>query len=355
MMTIPGNEYQIEIGKLTDSNFQNLLNTKYLDSKKIILVDENTHDFCLEYLLTSFEELKEAEIMLLPCGEENKVLEVCFQVWDAMSEYEISRKDLVINLGGGVITDMGGFIASVFKRGVDFIHIPTTLLGMVDAAIGGKTGIDLGNFKNQIGTFQTPVALFLDLGFLETLPTQEVLNGYAEMLKHALIADAMYWKELTTISSMPDLINEKLIQRSVEIKNSIVIHDPKEMHDRKKLNLGHTIGHGIEGFLLHQDKISHGHAVGLGMIAEAFISYQRRLLNEADWQEILTVLSTIFPMIEIQEEDFDTIIQLMRNDKKNNNGKIKSCLLNQIGVCVVDQEIAVIEIKEALRFLTCLA
>jgi 3-dehydroquinate synthase len=355
MITIPGNEYQIEIGSLTESGFQNLLNTRYLGSKKIILVDENTHDFCLEYLLTSFDELKEAEIMLLPCGEENKVLEVCFQVWDAMSEYEISRKDLVINLGGGVVTDMGGFIASVFKRGVDFIHIPTTLLGMVDAAIGGKTGIDLGSFKNQIGTFQTPVALYLDLGFLQTLPAQEVLNGYAEMLKHALIADPSYWKELTSISSMSDLINENLIKRSVEIKNTIVINDPKESGERKKLNFGHTIGHGIEGFLLHQDKISHGHAVGLGMLAESFISYQRTLLNETDWLELLSVLSTIFPMIDLKEEDFDAIIQLMRNDKKNNEGKIKSCLLNQIGVCSVDQEIGITEIKEALRFLVSLS
>src|SRR5690606_19825507 len=163
-----------------------LLTNDYTNSKKVILVDENTHDACLEYLLTAFDGLEDAEVMLLPAGEENKVMEVCFQVWEAMSEYGVGRRDLIINLGGGVVTDMGGFIASVYKRGVDFINIPTTLLGMVDASIGGKTGIDLGPLKNQLGVFSNPKAIYVDVTFLETLETKDVVNGYAEMLKHAL-------------------------------------------------------------------------------------------------------------------------------------------------------------------------
>ena len=207
MRQIQANNYIVEIGNLTKSSFQNLLSSKYINSKKVILVDENTHDFCLEYLLTTFDELKEAEVMLLPVGEENKVMEVCFQVWEALSEYKIGRKDVIINLGGGVVSDMGGFIASIYKRGIDFINIPTTLLSMVDASIGGKTGIDLGRHKNQLGTFTDPIAIYIDVLFLQTLPQTEILNGYAEMLKHALIFDEAYWNELISITSMNDLLD----------------------------------------------------------------------------------------------------------------------------------------------------
>jgi 3-dehydroquinate synthase len=262
MIKIQASNYNIEIGNLVESSFQNLLNDKYVSSKKVIIVDENTHDFCLEYLLTNFEDLKEAEVMLLPVGEENKVMEVCFQVLEALSEYKIGRNDLIINLGGGVVSDMGGFIASIYKRGIDFINIPTSLLAMVDASIGGKTGIDLGRHKNQIGTFRDPKALFVDISFLDTLPQEEVLNGYAEMLKHALIFDTEYWKELTSITSMNDLLNASKIEKSILLKNKVVESDPLEKNNRKKLNFGHTIGHALEGFFLDSESISHGHAVG---------------------------------------------------------------------------------------------
>jgi len=351
MKKIQANNYEIELGGLVNSSFQKLLSSDYKTSKKIILVDENTHDFCLEFLITSFDELSDAEVMLLPVGEENKVMEVCFQVLEALSEYQVGRKDLIINLGGGVVTDMGGFIASIYKRGIDFINIPTTLLGMVDASIGGKTGIDLGRFKNQIGTFTNPRALFIDTGFLKTLPPEEVLNGYAEMLKHGLIASPEYWKDLVSITSNDDLLSESHILTSIHIKNEIVKDDPKEANNRKKLNFGHTIGHGLEGFFLASEPISHGHAVGVGMLAEAFISYQKGLLNELDWQEINLVLSSLFPILPICLEDVDLIIEIMKNDKKNSENKIKSCLLTKIGVCVYDQDLTIEEVKESLCFL----
>jgi len=351
MKKIQANDYVIELGQIIDSDFSLLLKTTYKDAKKIILVDENTHNYCLEFLITSFEELKEAEVMLLPVGEQNKVLEVCFQVWEALSEYKISRKDLIINLGGGVVSDMGGFIASIYKRGIDFINIPTTLLSMVDASVGGKTGVDLGRFKNQLGTFTNPKGLFVDVSFLSTLPENEILNGFAEMLKHGLIASKTYWKELTSLSSMDDLITEKLVSSSIEIKNNIVKSDPKEANDRKKLNFGHTIGHGLEGFFLISNPIGHGHAVGIGMLAESFISFKRGILSEADWNEISGVLMGLFPLLPISLEDIDTIIELMRNDKKNSDNQIKSCLLTSIGSCVYDQDLSIEEIKESLCFL----
>ena len=181
------------------SSFPALLEESYKDVRKVSVVDENTHDFCLEYLLTAFPTLEDAEVILLPAGEENKVMEVCFQVLEALSDYGVVRSDLVITLGGGVVSDMGGFIASIYKRGLQCIHIPTSLLGMVDAAIGGKTGIDLGNFKNQIGTFYDPVAVFVDQRFLTTLPEEEWRSGFAEVLKHALISDKKEWSRLISI------------------------------------------------------------------------------------------------------------------------------------------------------------
>ena len=351
MKKIQANDYVIELGHIVESDFNSLLSSTYKHSKKIILVDENTHDFCLEFLLTTFDDSTEAEVMLLPVGEENKVLEVCFQVWEAMSEYKIGRKDLIINLGGGVVSDMGGFIASIYKRGIDFINIPTTLLSMVDASVGGKTGVDLGRFKNQLGTFTNPKGLFVDVAFLSTLPSEEILNGYAEMLKHGLIASPAYWKELTSLASMDDLLTEKLISTSIEIKNEIVKGDPKEANDRKKLNFGHTIGHALEGFFLETDPIGHGHAVAIGMLAESFISFQKGMLSETNWNEINGVLTALFPVLPIHLEDIDVIIELMKNDKKNSENEIKSCLLTAIGSCVYDQNLTVDEIKESLYFL----
>lgn len=234
--------YDIEIGSLASSSFSEFLRG-YSNSKKVILLDENTHDHCLEYLLTAFSGLEDAEVMLLPSGEENKVMEVCFQVWEAWSEYQIGRNDLVINLGGGVVTDMGGFIASIFKRGLNFIQIPTSLLAMVDASVGGKTGIDLGRHKNQLGVFANPEKVYIDPGFLKTLPAEELKNGYSEMLKHGLIADKLHWENLKKINFENSENLLALILCSIAIKNKIVLSDPLEKADRKKLNFGHTFGH----------------------------------------------------------------------------------------------------------------
>lgn len=343
----------IEIGHLEKTTFVKLLSEKYGKSRKVILVDENTHDNCLEYLLTAFPGLEEAEVMLLPAGEENKVMEVCFQVWEALSDYHISRSDLVINLGGGVVSDMGGFIASIFKRGVDFITIPTSLLGMVDAAIGGKNGVDLGPYKNQLGVFNHPKAVFIDARFLFTLPQEEIVNGFAEMLKHALIADETYWNELIAIelSDQLEAIKwEKLITTSVAIKLAIVQQDPNEKGERKLLNFGHTIGHGIEGyFLANESPIAHGHAVALGIIAESFLSVEKGLLLPSELDRIVQQIKCYFEGVELTDKS--AITKLILNDKKNDGEGVRCVLIHAIGEASYDHLVTLSEITASLNYL----
>ena len=241
--------YTIEVGSLLESSFAEKL-IPFKDSKCFIIVDENTQEYCLEYLLTSFEGLSEAEVVVLPMGEENKQLEIVGHVWEVLTEYETTRHDLIINLGGGLITDMGGFIASCYKRGIQFINIPTTLLAMVDASIGGKTGVNLGHYKNQIGLFSTPIALYIDPIFLGTLPPEQWLSGFAEMLKHGLIHDEKLWTSVLMQMEDPTTIDQDLLLACIQVKKQIVEIDPTEKNERKKLNFGHTFGHAIEGFLM---------------------------------------------------------------------------------------------------------
>jgi 3-dehydroquinate synthase len=345
---------RIEIGNIEQSSFESLLTERYAASRKIILVDEHTHDCCLEYVITTFPTLEEAEVMLLPVGEENKVMEVCFQVWEALTEYGIHRTDLVINLGGGVVTDMGGFIASVFKRGLDFIHIPTSLLGMVDASIGGKTGIDLGAYKNQLGVFQHPQAVYIDSRFLATLPEEELVSGYAEMLKHALIADKKQW-DLLKSDDLLELIRshrfESALAESVAIKCRIVNNDPRESGERKLLNFGHTIGHGIEGVCLQEEPIAHGHAVALGMIAESYLSYKHQLISERELFDITACLTKYYDYLALSEEAKQLVLQFIQNDKKNDNEGVKCVLLNGIGAGKINQLVSNQELLEALRYI----
>lgn len=351
MKLIQTSNYSIEIGDLQESSFGELIQSQYKNSKIVIIVDENTHEYCLEFLITTYEFLADAEVMLLPVGEENKVLEVCFQVWEAMSEYGIGRRDLVINLGGGVVTDMGGFIASIYKRGVDYINIPTTLLGMVDAAVGGKTGIDLGPLKNQLGVFNNPKAVFVDKQFLGTLEGKEVANGFAEMLKHALIRDRQLWLRFAVVEDLVEVISDELLAESIEIKTTIVHEDPKEQALRKILNFGHTAGHAIEGYFLDKDKIDHGHAVALGIIVESYLSWKHGYLTKDVFESIERVILDWFPLHNMDSNDIPGMIELLYHDKKNAGGQIHCCLLKAIGECVYDQIIEETDFFEAFLYL----
>lgn len=339
---------KIELGMLTSSSFNLLLTTKYKDSKKIVIVDENTEQECWPFVLTTFEALSDAEVILLPSGEENKVMEVCFQVWEAFTNYNIQRNDLIINLGGGVVTDMGGFIASVYKRGLDFINIPTTLLSIVDASVGGKTGINLGAHKNQLGVFSAPELTVCDPAFLHTLDPKELLSGKAEMIKHGLIASASLFNEL--INDKNEIPSERLIEAAIQIKSDIVDKDFKENGERKKLNFGHTIGHAIEGYLLEkQVEITHGECVAWGMLVESYLSFELAGLSAEELEKIETVIREMYPKLPIEGSDFNHLLQLMRHDKKNKGDKINFTLLNTIGKSTVDFQLEEEVIVNALK------
>lgn len=338
-------ESDLFFGSLLESSLNKIF-LQFSSFKKVIIVDENTHDHCLEYLITNYVELKDAEIIMLPAGEQNKVMEVCFQVWQALTEYEINRNDLIINLGGGLVTDMGGFIASIYKRGVKFINIPTSLLGMVDASVGGKTGIDLGSYKNQLGVFSFPEIVICDSGFLDSLPPEEFLSGKAEMLKHGLIADPEHWKKSLALTS--ENITNKDIERSVLIKKKIAEMDPFEKKERKALNFGHTVGHAFEGFLLEKNPQPHGFCVAWGIVVESFLSYRQNILSKEEFIEISVGIQTNYPKIPINESDVPNIIQLMRNDKKNNTESINFVLIKSIGNVEVNYTFSEDEVKSAI-------
>ena len=344
----------VEVGCLEGSSLGIILKD-YSSHRIIVIVDQNTHDLCLEYLITTFPQLEKAEIILLPVGEENKVMEVCMQVWNAFSEYGFGRKDLVINLGGGLVTDMGGFLASVYKRGMNFIHIPTSLLGMVDASIGGKNGIDLHHFKNQLGTINAPLKVFIDLSFLGTLPDVEFYNGYAEIMKYALIKDKELFHEIKEFSDEKDFSRADVIIKCIQIKVDIVNLDLNELGERKVLNFGHTFGHAIEGYFLETAPVSHGHAVALGICAESFVSMSRGTLSKEDYKEIETVLIRVYPFIQFTDKDIKEIIALMYNDKKNESGKIYSVLLEGIGCASFHNELSENEIGAALMHISMLS
>ncbi len=316
------------------------------------MVDENTSKHCLPLLLANTEELADAEIIETESGEKNKSLDVCYQLWGAMTELEADRKSLLINLGGGVICDMGGFVAATFKRGIDFINIPTTLLAQVDAAIGGKTGVDLKNIKNQVGLFAFPEAVFIVPQFLETLPPAQLKSGFAEVVKHSLIADRNYWNLLHEIKNLRNGITEDVIFQSLKIKNNVVVEDPEEGNWRRILNFGHTIGHAFESYSLEHDAkpISHGEAVAAGMICEAFLSHRKLGLGRNDLHEIMSFILHMFDPYPVKKEAIPEFINLMRNDKKNAKGEIRFTLLSRIGSAEINKSCNEEEIGAALAF-----
>ena len=326
------NNSEIHFGDLQSVGFNDLLAREYSDVKKIVFTDETVGGIWMESFITSHPELAKAEIIQIPEGEEYKTIDVCAQIWEALSEYEISRADLIINFGGGVITDMGGFIATLYKRGLNFINIPTTLLSQVDASVGGKTGIDLGPFKNQIGVFSDAKHVFIDEQFLSTLDDAQLKSGWAEMLKHGLIADASHWNEMQKFDPSSETNRMDFIKNSVQIKRDVVVQDHKESGIRKILNFGHTIGHGIEGFLLEQKTpTTHGYAVAWGMKAEAHLAYKKDILSQKDYEEITAFISLNFPKFELKKANFKAILKLMYNDKKNKDGQIQFSLISEIG------------------------
>lgn len=320
-------------------------------SKIFILVDENTHEYCLPVLLGNMETDLGFEILEIEAGEEMKNIQTANQLWEILTEMQADRKALVINLGGGVITDMGGFVASTYKRGIQFINIPTTLLSMCDASIGGKTGIDLMHYKNMVGTFAFPEQIFIYPKFLETLPFKELRSGFAEMLKHGLIADKSHWNQLIQIHKIDVEAVTPHIQTSMDIKQDVVEKDFHESNIRKTLNFGHTIGHAVESLCLQQgNPILHGEAVAMGMIAETYLAYLENLISEDDSKAIIENIQRYYPYLDISDFSDEKITALLLNDKKNIDSKINFSLLSSIGSCTYDYQCSQKNILESLSF-----
>jgi 3-dehydroquinate synthase len=339
MQTIQANNYPVHFNeKGYEALNLHLKETKY--SNLFIITDSNTNDYCLHKFLPYLETDLTIEIIEFEAGEINKNIDTCIEIWKVLTELGADRKSLVINLGGGVVTDLGGFVASTFKRGVDFIHIPTTLLSMVDASVGGKTGVDLGNLKNQIGVINVPLMVLIDTQYLETVPQNEMRSGLAEMLKHGLIFDKNYWEQFLDISTIDFSDLDQLIHRSVAIKNEIVMQDPTEKNIRKALNFGHTLGHAIESYFLENDNkttLLHGEAIAIGMILESYISLHKNLISEAEYIQIKSVIKTIYDDITFEENDIQPILDLLIHDKKNEFGTIQFALIEGIGAIKINQ------------------
>lgn len=323
-------------------------------SRFFVLTDENTAKYCLPVLRKHIDKLDNFDIIEINAGEESKNIDFCVGVWKMLIDFSADRQSLLINLGGGVISDLGGFVASTYKRGIDFVHVPTTLLSQVDASVGGKTGIDMDNIKNIIGTFTQPKAVFIEHSFLETLPARQMLSGLAEMLKHGLIFDAGYWNLLKN----SDLKNPTagLVYHSVEIKNKVVIEDPHEKGIRKSLNFGHTVGHAIETYSLMNDEnpLTHGEAIAIGMICEAKLSNMKIGLSDAELTEIDEVIGNLYPKYTIEESCHKALYAIMQKDKKNQSGKINCTLLTSIGQCRIDNICTEDELCESLRYYSTL-
>ena len=322
-------QHQIYVGNGSLGVLKELVKT-YPDEQIVVLADENTYRYC--YPLLPFKFAKKT--IIIPAGEEHKNIFTATKVWEELMYLKINRNGLIINLGGGVVGDLGGFCASVWKRGIDFIQLPTSLLAMVDASCGGKTGVNQDGIKNQIGTFTPPLSVIVDPLFLNTLPQREFLSGIAEMLKHAIISEApSLFCQLLEIE-MPTVENiSPLIEKAIAIKNDIVLQDPKEKNLRRVLNFGHTIGHAIETWSQTTEKpLLHGEAVALGMLYEIQFAHEKQLISPTTATRYLTFIRKFFPHLTIEPPPADALLNIMQHDKKKSSETISFVLPN--GVCV---------------------
>ena len=310
------------------------------------LVDNNSEKYCLDKILNNHGF--DYHIIAVEQGEENKSLSTCEKVWKELIELNFDRSSLLINVGGGVICDLGGFVASTYMRGIDFINIPTTLLSQVDASVGGKLGVDFQSLKNIIGIFREPNCVIVDTSFLNTLSEKELRSGFAEVIKHCLIRDKDMFDRVSKNHWSDNNWNE-IVKHSISIKSEVVSKDLKESGLRKILNFGHTIGHAIETtYLDKNNKLLHGEAIAIGMICESFIAYHHKKIEK---YELEIISKYIFKVYNLPKLDFlDTIIKNTYHDKKNVSQEIRCSLLNGIGSCVYDITIEPDLINESLEY-----
>lgn len=316
---------------------------KYLSQKQVttifVLVDENTYKYCYPKFISNLSNFKEIKIIKIKAGEIHKNISTCVDVWNKLTDLEADRKSILINLGGGMVNDLGGFVASTYKRGIKFINIPTTLLSMVDASVGSKTGVDLGNLKNLIGLFSNPEMVLIDSSYLKTLSKREMHSGIAEILKYGLTFDSELlndikndkWKDISDLNN--------IIYRSIAIKNNVVLQDPKEENLRKVLNYGHTVGHAIESYFLEHnslENLTHGEAIAIGMVVETYLSYKLYNFPLKELTNLKTFIHKTFGQTVIDSSHYPSILNLMKHDKKNINGSVRYILLKDISDFIIN-------------------
>lgn len=322
------------------------------DDKLFLVVDQNSDNFCVPLILEvpGFDKFKK---VVIPSGEETKLLSSVEKIWLFLSQNGADRKSLVVNLGGGMVTDLGSFAASTFKRGVEFVNIPTTLLSQVDASVGGKTGFNFNGLKNEIGVINQPLQVIIDTRFLQSLDHDNIISGYAEMIKHGLIHSGEHLAELRQFDLIhPDYhLLEGMIERSVQIKEYFVERDPHEKNIRKALNFGHTIGHAFESLSLKKSNpLLHGHAVAFGMITELYLSHIKCGFPVTDMNSLSKWLISIYGKFHFTSEDNEYLFELMGHDKKNEGKRINFTLITSVGAFEINQNCIKQEIFEALDF-----
>ena len=305
-------------------------------------------------VISDFECMRGAQLITIPATDTHKTLESLSHVWSELQRMGATRHSLMVNLGGGMVTDLGGFAASTFKRGIPYINIPTTLLSMVDASVGGKTGINFGGLKNEIGVFNNARSVILDTTFLRTMDHENICSGYAEMLKHGLINNEKMWAELLNFSLELSVENLEalgtMVAESVAVKQHIVTEDPTEQGIRKALNLGHTAGHAFESLALERKPVLHGYAVAWGMIVELYLCCVKTNFPQDKMRQTVAFIKENYGRMAITCDDYPHLIELMHHDKKNQGNSINFTLLGGIGDIRINQTATEEEIKDALDF-----
>ncbi len=316
-----------------------------------IICDSNSLKFCLSDLILNCPQLQAAEIIELEPGEETKELLIAGHIWQTLTDFGADKNSLIINLGGGVVSDIGGFASSVFKRGIDFINIPTTLLAIADASVGGKTGINFSGIKNHIGTIVQPKAVFVNTGFLKTLPYAHLVNGFAEIIKIALIKDKALFNHISFLMIDNSFNGLAIIKKAIKLKNAIVKKDPNEKGPRKILNFGHTVGHAVESvFLKKPEPLLHGEAVAVGMAVESYLCLLLKRLNKSDFDKIIACLKLNFDLPLIVKNDESDFFKYFKQDKKHKTGLYQLALLGGIGKCDFDVKVTHAQLTKALAF-----
>ena len=327
--------------------------TNYETGKVFLATEGNVNHFWMGHF-ESFLDSGRIKKVVLPSGEENKKLKSVETIWEFLSKEGADRKSLLINIGGGMLTDLAGFAASTFKRGLDFLNIPTTLLSQVDASVGGKTGINFNGLKNEVGTFRNPVAVIINSHFLKTLDVQNFKSGFAEMIKHGLIKNREHLNELKSFDFKNiDYKNlQEIIRHSVQVKEFFVTNDPTEKNIRKALNFGHTAGHAIESLAMEQNRaVPHGYAVAWGMITELFLSVKKCGLPQNSCEELTEWLLDLYGTFRFEKKDFEPLYEKMTHDKKNEAGRINFTLIPEEGRFEINQNCDKNTVLEGLEYL----